>query len=209
MSTGYRVALIAGGITLVLLFSMIASCVSFRNTAVKLESSVKAQYQSNQNTYDAFWKKVTEVAQVPDEYKEAFKDVLVADTSARYGKEGADATMLWIQERSINFDASLYKQLATIIEGGRNEFRQSQDDLLDKQRVYENHLNTVNGSLWAGFNGFPKVVGGDLAPPSDKDGDGLLTVLDYKIVTSSKTQQAFATGEDEALDVFGKKKEKG
>lgn len=205
MTTAQRGLLIGGGVIALLLISMIGSCVSFRNTAVKLESSVKAQYQSNQNSYDAFWKKVTEIAQVPDAYKEAFKDVLVSDTSARYGEDGADATMLWIQERAVNFDASLYKQLATVIESGRNDFRQSQDDLLDKQRVYENHLNSVMGSFWSGFTGFPKVVSGELAPPTDKDGDGLLTVLDYKIVTSAKTKEAFAKGEDEALDVFGKK----
>lgn len=200
-----RGLLIGGGVVLLLLISCIGSCISFQNNAVRLESAVKGQWKDNKNTYDAFWKKVTEAAQIPDKYKEDFKELLVADTQGRYGKDGTNPMMLWMQERQLSLDPKLYERLMTIVESGRDEFKRSQQALIDKQRVYENHLGEFPGSFWAGFTGFPKAVQGDLAPPSDVDGDGLYTVLDYKAVTSKKTEAAFATGEDEALQVFGPK----
>lgn len=201
-----RTLVIAGGLTLFFLVIFLVSCVTFQNTAVNLESSVKGQYQKNQNTYDAFWKTVKESAQISDEYKEAFKEILVDDTQARYGKDGAGAAFLMLNERPINFDDKTYLKIMQLIESGRHDFRQGQDDLLDKQRVYENHLRSVSGSFFAGITGFPKEVGGELAPPFDKDGDGRMTVLDYKIVTSAKTEAAFATAKDDEIDVFNKRK---
>ncbi len=188
--------------------TLIGTYVGFYNDAVKLENGVKAQFQSNKNTYDAFWKKVTEVAQVPGQYKEDFKDVILGNTEARYGEDGSKAQMQWITEHAVDFDSSMYRKVQTVIESGREDFKQSQDDLLDKQRVYATHLQTFTGSMLAGFAGFPKAFPekAKLAPTDDLDGDGFLTVLDYKIVLSKKTNAAFATGEDEEIDVFGKKK---
>ena len=180
--------------------------ISFYNSAVKAENSVKAQYQSNKNSYDAFWKTVKETAQVPDKYKEDFKEVLVGNTEARYGEDGSKAQWAWIQEHAVNFDSGMYNKLMTIIESGRAEFKRGQDLLLDKQRAYQNHLQSFWGSMLASMAGFPNVVLGELAPATDLDGDGIKTVLDYKIITSKKTEAAFQTGEAEALDVFGKNK---
>lgn len=203
-----RALLIGGGVVLLFIALVLGSCISFQNNAVRLENAVKAQFQDNKNTYDAFWKKVVETAQIPDKYKEDFKDLLVSETKARYGEGGTDATMLWLQERQINFDATMYNRLMTIIEEGRNDFRTGQTRLVDRKRVYEDHLGVFPGSTWAGMTGFPRPVMGELAPTTDLDGDGLYTVLDYKVMTSAKTEKAFQTGEDEALDVFGKKSEK-
>jgi len=50
---------------------------------------------------------------------------------------------------------------------------------------------------------FPSEQTGEMSPGKDIDGDGKLTVLDYPIVTSTKT--VFKEGkDDEPLDVFGK-----
>jgi hypothetical protein len=61
----------------------------------------------------------------------------------------------------------------------------------------------AGGAFFGSFFSFPKEINGDLRPPKDKDGDGLYTALDYPIVTSGKTKEAFEKGEDEALQVFG------
>lgn len=190
----------------VFLAIFIGSCVSFRSTAVSLESATKAQYQKNQVSYDTFWKSVKETAQVSDEYKEAFKEILVDDTKARYGKDGAGAAFLMINERPVAFDDKVYTKLIQLIESGRADFKQSQLDLLAKQQAYETHLGSLSGGVFAGMLGFPKEITGDLAPPFDKDGDGRMTVLDYKVVTSAKTEQAFATAKDDEVDIFNKKK---
>jgi len=194
---------LAGFVLLVLFVAMAA--MDFYNDAVKLENSTKAQWGQNQNNYDKFWKSISEMAQIPDKYKEDFKDVLVGNMEARYGEGGSKAQWQWIQEHSVDFDASMYKKLMTAIEAGRESFESNQTLLLDKQRRYRDHIESVGGAFWRNFMDFPREVMGEMAPPRDLDGDALLTVLDYPIVTSKKTKAAFAEGEDEALDVFGKK----
>lgn len=192
------------GAALVGLVLIGVSYISFFNRAVSLEEGLTAQWRNNQNSYDAFWKKISEMAQVPAQYKEDFKEVLLADTSARYGEDGSKAMMQWIQERAVNFDSSLYRDLMMAIEVGRHDFENHQELLLDKQRSYASMTKSFGGSMFASFGGFPREVKGELAPPSDLDGDGRLTVLDYPIVTSQKTKRAFTSGEDGALNVFGK-----
>ena len=206
MNMGARIGL---GVALAVALTFGATCassISWHNSAVKLENTTKAQWVDNQNTYDAFWKKVTEVAQVPAQYKDDFKDLLATETGAKYGPKGSQAQMQWFKDRAINLDASMYKQLMQVIEAGRDDFKRAQTMLSDKQRRYSDKLEMFPGSMWASWHDFPRVVKGDAAPPKDGDGDGVLTVLDYPIVTSAKTKKAFATGEDEALDVFGKGK---
>lgn len=192
---------------LVALFALVGGCsvVSWNNDGVAQEEGVVAAYQDNQNVYDAFWKKVQETAQVPDRYKDDFKDVLVGAVEGRYGENGSQAMFQFIQEQNPALDPGLYKQVQQTIEAGRNDFARAQSSLLDRQRRFRTHLRTFPGSLFASALGFPHEIHGELAPPRDQDGDGLLTALDYGIVTSTRTKAAFARGEDEVVDVFGDK----
>lgn len=202
MNQGSKLKLIIGvGLALVLVVGF-ASVTGWYNSSVSLEEGIKAQYMNNKNEYDAFWKKVKEVAQVPDKYKEDFKEVLVSETEAKFGEGGSNAVMQWFKDRDINFDATQYTRIQDVIESGRNDFKRAQTELLDKQRKYRTHLKTFKGKMVGSLFSFPNPVGGELAPAKDLDGDGFLTVLDYPIVTSQKTEKAFAEGQDEALDVF-------
>ena len=200
-----RIILIAGVSAVVLGITLFAVSAGWYNTAISLEESVKAQFSENQNQYDAFWKKVKEVAQVPDKYKDDFKEVLVSETTAKFGENGSQAAFQWFKDRDINFSDKMYVKIQNVIESGRNDFRQSQTDLLDKQRKYSVHTKNFFGRMWAGYYEMPQAINGTLAPPSDIDGDGKLTVLDYPIVTSVKTKSVFSAGEDnEPVNVFGK-----
>jgi hypothetical protein len=193
------------GLTLLLGMSLGGGACSFHDESVELEESVSAQWRQNQNNYDKFWKSITEMVQIPEQYKDDFKDVLVGNTEARYGKGGSDAQWQWIQEHAVEYDSSMYRQIMTAIEAGREDFEDNQKKLIDKQRRYKTHLHSATGKFWRKWMDFPNEVTGSGAPPEDADGDGFLTVLDYPIVTSKKTKKAFAEGEDEALDLRRKK----
>jgi len=202
MNRGLLIAIVSVAI---LLLAIIGSYISFYNTAVKLENTTRAQFQSNKNAYDSMWKTIQEVAQVPQQYKDDFKDLLVTETTAKYGDKGSQATFQWFKDRDLKLPPEMYTKVQTAIEANRAEFRRGQDVLLDKQRRYSDHIQSFGGSIWAGMSGHPKPVMGELAPTKDLDGDGVMTVLDYPIVTSAKTEAAFATGEDnEPVNVFGK-----
>jgi hypothetical protein len=204
MSTSKKILLIAGASVLLLGLILFLSMTSWYDSAVKLENTTIAQWKNNQNTYDNFWKTVKEVAQVPEQYKEDFKQLLVSETAAKFGPEGSKATMQWFQERQINFDSSMYRKVQDVIESGRQDFKRSQTELLDKQRKVADMTQSYWGGIMAKHYDFPRSLKGEAAPPKDTDGDDKLTVLDYPIVTSARTAKAFATGQDEEVNVFGK-----
>jgi hypothetical protein len=204
MTSGMKFLIIGGAGVLLMALALFFSMTSWYDTANSLENATRAQWMSNQNTYDSFWKTVKEVAQVPDKYKEDFKGLLVAETQAKFGPGGSKATFQWFQDRQINFDAGQYRKIQDVIESGRADFKRSQDELLDKQRKVRDVTSSYFGGMFAKHYNFPRTLAGAAAPPKDLDGDGKLTVLDYPIVTSAQTQAAFQTGEADAVNVFGK-----
>lgn len=200
-----RVGLAVGGGVLVLVLGLLFGVMGWYNTGVGLNAGTLAQYRDNQNKYDAFWKSVTEVAQVPAQYKDDFKALVVQETEAKFGPEGSQATMQWFKERSLTLPPELYTRVQTVIEAGRADFKQGQQMLLDRQRRAMTHRDTAWGQFAGMFANPFKEINGELKPPKDLDGDGLYTIFDYDIVTSAKTKKAFETGEDEAINVFGSK----
>jgi hypothetical protein len=177
------------------------------NNIIKQEKGITAVYRGSMLEYDKFWKTVSETAQVPDRYKDDFKDVLLSATEARY--EGKDPMMNWIQEQNPALDATLYAQVQRVIETGRQDFTVSQTTLVDRQRKYDESLSVFPNSLFASWVGFPSELCSpgtctEYQPQEDIDHDGLITVMDYRIVTSAKTKNTFATGEEnEPVNVFG------
>lgn len=175
-----------GLLIVVVLFSQGAG---MYNTFVAQETGLQAQYKQNQNVYDNFLKKVKEVAQVPEMYSDDLLKVYDAAMKDRYGKDGSKAVWQFIQEHNPTVDASIYKEVQQVIESGRNEFSANQEMLLDKKKTYVATLRSFPNNIYAGFLGFPKV---DL----DK----------IDIVTSARTEKAFETKQDEAIDLSRNKK---
>lgn len=205
MSTTIRNLLTVAGVFLFLGVGLLFGAIGWHNDVVAAEEGVVAQWRDNQNQYDSFWKKVKEVAQVPDKYKEDFKDLLVSETQAKFGKEGSKAAFQWFKDRDINFSDKMYVKVQNVIEAGRNDFKRGQTELVDKQRRFSTEIKQFPGSLMAGMMGVPGPVAGKYAPKEDIDGDGKLTVLDYPIVTSARTKGVFESGEEnEVVNVFDK-----
>ncbi len=198
-----RFWLIAGLVLLVLVIAPIVGFIRFYNRATMLENAVLAQHESNQVAYSNMFLMVKEVAQVPDNYAEEFKDLLAIETGGKFGEGGSKAIAQWFTERDLRIPPELHGRVQDVIEANRNEFRRGQDLLLDKQRAYRDHLNRLSGRIFASISGHPKPIAGEYAPIVDADGDGRLTVLDYRPVNAARTQEVFQRGrEDGPIQVF-------
>jgi hypothetical protein len=186
---------------LLLAFAGIGSCatVSTYNSLTAQEQGVEATWRDSQVWYDNFWKKVGEVAQVTDRYKKDFREVFQGAIEGRYA---SDRPAQFIMESNPSLSPELYVNVQRVIESGRDDFAQTQRTLVDRQRAYSVALKTFPTVLLASTLGFPHDLTGENRPVKDVDGDGRYTVLDFPTVLGGRTRQAFATGEDEALQVF-------
>lgn len=177
MSLGAKIAFGIIGFILTVMFSSCGIICSINNKCVRQEAGIKAQYKQNQNNYDNYFKKLKEIAQVPDMYVADLKKVWDGVMTGRYGKSGSRATWQWLKEHNPKLDVSMYKKIQSIIESGRADFEQNQKMLLDKKRLYEDtYLKVFPNSIIASLLGFPKM---DLAS--------------MDIITSEATEQIFKT----------------
>lgn len=190
MKTG-TIAVIGGILSAILLFVAVSafSIISVRNGFVRSENGITAQYTQNQNSYDAYFKTIKEMAQVPDMYRDDFRSIINQDMSGRYGKNGSKAVFQWLKEHDISLPEGLYNKLQTAIEGGRIKFANDQTILVDKVRLYKNSLQVFPENILAGFLGYPKIK-----------------FSDYDIVTSTETEKVFKEKKSEVLQVRDKKK---
>lgn len=176
------IALIIIGIIGFLAVSVVALVINAANTANRMEQNIVSSDESRQNVLSNYTTKVMEAAQIPAMQRDDVKEVITAALSARYGDDGSGAAFQWIQEQNPQIDSTVYTKLQTIIASGRDEFRFSQDQLIDKVRVYR----TAQGYVFTGFMmrlaGYPKI---DLA--------------DYKPIVELGVQQKFEAGTDSAL----------
>ena len=168
----------------ILSVSVFGAVVGINNNCIQYEESVKAQYKQNQNNYDNYFKKVKEVAQIPDMYIEGLKEVYDKAMTGRYGADGSKAMFQWIQEQNPQVDASVYKQIQQVMESGRNDFESNQKMLIDKKRAYEVFYKEFPNSFVVGFLGFPKI---DLNK--------------YDIVTSEETENIFNSKKSEYIKI--------
>lgn len=174
-----------GGIFAVMVLVVVGvfgSYVSYHNLGTRSEKQLEAVWLENKVVLNTYTTKVQEVAQVPAMYKSDLQDIVRQTFEGRYGKDGSKAVFQWIQEKNMNLDPQLYRQIQQVMESGRNDFQTSQKSLIDVKRTYETQLEMFWSGLWLGFAGFPKT---DLNK--------------YKIVVLEDVDAKFESGKDEVI----------
>ena len=176
-----KYALGAIGLTLVAAVAVIAVMYfSYSNQEVTLRQQIKAQQTSLTTVFDNTWKIISQKAQVAERYKDSFAKIYPKLMEGRYGNARGGSLMSWIQESNPTLDTSLYASLSNAIESQRTIFTEAQKVLIDLKREHDTLRTTVPGAWFVGSR--PEVV--------------------IAIVTSSKTEKAFATGKDDDTKVF-------
>jgi hypothetical protein len=178
---------ILGALALLAVF-FISGYFGFSNQCNQYENNIKAQYSENQNVYDNGWKKVVEIAQVPQQQMAAMKDLYMGMISGRYGQDGSKAMFQMMKEANPNVDQSTYTKVQQTIEEFHNKFEQRQSEMVERTRQYQNYITaSTEGRLWNSFLRYPKI-----------------DMVKYTtVVTSDQTQQTFTDKKAGPLDVFG------
>lgn len=178
MKTLIAVAIVLAGIVGI----CFTGYVSAYNTGNRLEATIKATYEDNQNILAQYSNKVAEAAQVPAMQRDDLTKVVTAALEGRYGEDGSRAVFQMIQEQNPTIDSTVYVKLQQIIEGGRKDFEVAQTRLIDQKRVYETALGSFWTGMWMRVAGYPTI---DLA--------------EFKIVTNLRTEAAFEAGIEEPI----------
>lgn len=157
---------------LVSFVSITGQFIALHNQEVQLRNKIVAKQVENRSNFDNMWKKIKQTSNVSDKYKDGFKEVLVAYTENRKDLS-ENLLMKWGNEAVPTFDNTMYKQLNNIIVSSRNDFTLHQKELIDLKREYDNLVNVFPNSLYFKAMHTPK--------------------LEIKVVTSTKTENAFDT----------------
>lgn len=161
-------------------FTLGGNVVNLYNQEITLRNQILAKQQENQTDFDNMWKKIKQVSNVSDKYKEGFAEILTAYTSGRKS-DSKNMMMQWGNEAVPNFDNSMLKELNNVIVSSRDDFTVSQKQLIDLNRTHDNLLDTFPNNIIFRMLGVKKI--------------------DIKVVTSTRTGNSFKTGKDDDVSL--------
>ncbi len=180
------ILLVVGIIVLCIGIAIFGSFISANNTAATMESDIQAQQTQSENVLGQYAPKLKEALGVTKLQTSAVADVISRANESRYGKEGSEASVQWIQEQNPNLDQGSYRRILDMIEAGRNDFANAQKIKTDKIRQYRTTLNLFPGRMFYSILGYPTP--------------GFFEKYD-KIVISDHAADAFQTGRDNGVDI--------
>jgi len=155
--------------------------VNYNNSEIALRKQVEGQKQKTEAIFDNMWKVLKSKASVTDQYKNAFAEIFPALIAGRYSK-GDGSLMKWVQEQNPSFDVSLYKDLMRSIEIERQSFINEQEVLIDMGVQHDIMISQIPGK-WFISNTTPiKII----------------------VIKSSRTNEAYSTGEENDFELFNK-----
>jgi hypothetical protein len=175
-------ALIGVGVLVALVGMIFMMYASASNSEVRLRNAVTAQQKANETSFDTCWKIISQQAQLTDKYKDGFKEIYVGLMEGRHYEKGG-ALFKFVTESNPKFDVQLFVKLATSIEAQRTVFKRDQQKLIDLKREHDNVLMTIPSSWFVGSR----------------------SPVEIKIVTSTKTTEAFNSGKEDNIELTPKK----
>jgi hypothetical protein len=171
---------VGAGIVVLLVLGAIAlfpMYINASNSEIGLRNQSKAQDRNMTVVFDNTFKIIQQQAGVTKEYKGAFAKIYPDLMKGRnYGGE----LMKFVMEANPEFKTSMYEKLMDSIEIQRNVFTREQQKAIDIKREHDNLRTLFPTSLFVGSR--PE--------------------LEIRLVTSTKTEEAFNTGKDDDIDLF-------
>lgn len=186
MKSSTKVAL-AGIAVLFSLFVIVAgiavsSYIYAYNYGNRTEAQLIAEYDRAQNVLSRTATTVMDVSKVNERYADDLREVIQLSMSGRYGDDGSNATMQWLQEHNISLDSQMYQEINRVVRSGREDFQNAQNRVIDVRRSYTTQLGTLWTGFWMSLAGYPKINLGD-----------------YEIILDQTTVERFESGTDSSF----------
>jgi len=122
---------------------------------------------------------VMDVAKIADNYAEQVHELVEATMQGRYGEDGSEAVVQWIQEQNVTVDSEMYRDISRVVQSGRQDFANAQNRVIDVKRSYQTNLGGLWSGFWLNVAGYPKI-----------------NLDDYNIILDATTTEKFETGVD-------------
>lgn len=149
--------------------------VSYFNRERTLRAAFANEQRANQADFDNMWKTIAQKYQIKGDFENTFKAVFAEVAAGRQG----GALFKSVQEAAPGFPDSMHRELMATIEGKRNQFESHQLKLSDLKNEHDTLITTFPGN----------VILSSATP------------LELKMVTSSRTDNAFTTGQDDSVEL--------
>lgn len=186
LSKGCMVLICLGIVMFLFLLILSISCITTLNKEAKLRVAIEAKQLDNTSEFDNMWKKIQQVAQVPEQKKNALMEIFNSYAESRSSGQQGGSLALWIKESVPNADMKVYDNLQNIIVASRDRWTQRQKELVDLDRERNQMFETIPSNIYL------TVLG------RQKDS------VKIKIITSSRTEKVFEEGKDDNVDLFKK-----
>jgi hypothetical protein len=186
------------------------------NIVVDKETHLTAEYKSNQLELDTYVKGMLEGTQLANVKSDKLRMVLHDAVSGRYGDSKGDINNRNGQGGSffsaiveaypnIQGQMDIYDMLVNRVFAGREAFKQKQQHILNEATGYERWLHTDPIKSWAvrTIIGAPTdLLQANVGKGNTLHGSAALEQMKL-VVTSSRTNQSFDSGEEEPLQIPG------
>lgn len=185
MKKGLIILVIIAGLFLFAGITVFTIVISFSNQEVALRNRFTQGINTRTAFYDKMWKTISQKAQIALKNDSSFASNVNSIMQGR--KDAPQLFMKWVTETNPNANYSevskLYQELSQTIEGERDGFFMQEKELQDIVLQHSNLIGQFPGSLINALF-FHKEP------------------LDYKPITSDRTDEVMETGKDNNVKVF-------
>jgi hypothetical protein len=178
---------------------------SVDNKEISLREKFRAQQNVCKTSHDAMWKIISQDAKVSDKY---YKDFEAIFTKIATGMLSDEAMFQWLQGFNPQYSTELYKELMNTIKDERTKFKRAQDISADVSREYATYIKTkptkwfIDNEILDALN-YTRYSKDEVKTMNlDLTTAEVVSILTYKPVTSTRTDDAFEKGKDDNVELF-------
>ena len=178
------VRLSVAAVSVIMILMFIGSFISFSNEEARLKNTFTQKMNERTAFYDKMWKTLSQKSQIAIKNDSSFYRNVNAIMEGR--KDAGQLFMKWVQESNpnANYNAvgDLYADLSRAVEGQRDGFFMEEKMIQSVVLEHENLISTFPGTFWNIFLGRKSI--------------------EYKPITSDRTDEVMRTGKDNDVNVF-------